>query len=160
MWVSEGVAAIGEIVGGATVEVTDRAAAERLTNTKLFIDRERLPPPGDDEYYFADLIGLTAIGADGMPLGIVSAVHDYGAGTSLEINRADTGSLLIPFNMACVPDIDITAGTMTVIPPDEIDVAETASAAGNEVGTMPDRDVRHMDGPSPAGAGTIKDAAA
>src|SRR3974390_770551 len=32
--------------------VTDRGAAERLTNTKLYVPRERLPDPrAPDEYY-------------------------------------------------------------------------------------------------------------
>src|SRR6185503_9263412 len=41
--------------------VHDRNAAERLTNLRLFVSRERLPPPGADEFYHADLIGLTAV---------------------------------------------------------------------------------------------------
>ena len=69
------------------VKVADRAAAEKLTNTKLFIDRSALPPPDDDEYYLADLIGLTAVDPAATPLGTVSVVHDYGAGASFEIDR-------------------------------------------------------------------------
>ena len=45
--------------------VGDRDAAERLTNLKLFVPRERLPPPAADEFYHADLIGLSAMTADG-----------------------------------------------------------------------------------------------
>ena len=120
-WKSEGVAEIAEIVDGAPVKTAGRAAAERLTNMKLFIDRDRLPPPDDDEYYLTDLVGLTAIDTNGASLGLVSAVHDYGAGTSLEIG----GTLLIPFTAACVPNVDVKAGRLTVVPPDEIEVQET-----------------------------------
>ena len=88
-WVGEGIAEVSEIVGGKPVKVADRTQAERLTNTKLFIERDRLPAPEPDEYYLADLIGLTAITTEGAPLGVVSAVHDYGAGASLEIERDD-----------------------------------------------------------------------
>src|SRR3954454_7448025 len=38
--------------------ITDRDAAERLTNVRLYVARERLPKPADDEFYHADLIGL------------------------------------------------------------------------------------------------------
>ena len=120
-WKSEGVAEIAEIVDGAPVKTAGRAAAERLTNMKLFIDRDRLPPPDDDEYYLTDLVGLTAVDTTGASLGLVSAVHDYGAGTSLEIG----GTLLIPFTAACVPDVDIKSGRLTIVPPDEIEVQET-----------------------------------
>ncbi len=41
--------------------VSDRDAAERLTNVKLYVLRERLPAPDHaDEFYHADLIGLAA----------------------------------------------------------------------------------------------------
>jgi 16S rRNA processing protein RimM len=128
-WVGDGIAEISQLVDGKPVKAADRTAAERLTNTKLFIERDRLPAPDPDEYYLADLIGLTAVNMDGVSLGIVSAVHDYGAGASVEIGREPAGSFLLPFTVACVPEVDIPAGRMTVIPPDEIDVPETRAEA-------------------------------
>jgi 16S rRNA processing protein RimM len=124
-WMGDSVAEIAEIVAGKPVKVADRTAAERLTNTKLFIERDRLPAPEPDEYYIADLIGLAAVNEDGAKLGIVSAVHDYGAGASLEIDRADAGSLLVPFTAECIPDVNIQTGLVTVAPPEEVDVAES-----------------------------------
>jgi 16S rRNA processing protein RimM len=109
------------------VPVADRNAAEKLVNTRLYIDRARLPPPDDEEFYLADLVGLTAIGADGAALGTVVAVHDYGAGTSLEIARADSAPLLVPFTRAVVPEVDPAAGRLTVVPPDETAVPEQAA---------------------------------
>ena len=47
------------------------------------------------------------------------AVHDYGAGASLEIERESAAPLLVPFTHACVPDIDLPAGHLTVAPPAE-----------------------------------------
>jgi 16S rRNA processing protein RimM len=52
-------------------------------------------------------------------------VHDYGAGASLEIDRADAGSLLVPFTAECIPDVNIQTGLVTVAPPEEVDVAES-----------------------------------
>ena len=60
-WRGEGVAEIAEMVGGAEVKVADRTAAERLTNTRLYVDRAQLPEPEEDEFYLADLIGLAAV---------------------------------------------------------------------------------------------------
>src|SRR5262245_24074210 len=65
--------------------VTDRNAAEALTNLRLYVARERLPEVEDDEFYHADLIGLAATTSDGAPFGIVKAVHNFGAGDLLEI---------------------------------------------------------------------------
>lgn len=128
-WVGEGIAEVFEIVAGNPVKVADRSAAERLTNTKLFIERDRLPAPDADEYYLADLIGLAAVDAGGIKIGVVSAIHDYGAGTSIEIARDAAGPLILPFTLACVPDVNIAAARLTIAPPDEIDVIETKAEA-------------------------------
>ena len=114
-WHAEGIAELSEIVDGKPVKPADRAAAERLVNTKLYVERERLPAPADDEFYLADLIGLDAVARDGRALGRVDAVHDHGAGTFLEI-----GQSLVPFTRAAVPVVDIAAGRLTVAPPAEI----------------------------------------
>ena len=69
--------------------VNDRDAAERLTNTKLFVARERLPATdADDEFYHADLIGLAVVDADGNALGSVAAIHNFGAGDLIEVKPA------------------------------------------------------------------------
>ncbi len=114
-WTSEGIAELQEIVEGARLPVRGRAAAENLVNVRLYVERDRLPPPQDDEFYIADLIGMQAARPDGTVLGRVEAVHDYGAGASLEI-----GSIVVPFTRACVPHVAIAEGRLTVVPPDEI----------------------------------------
>jgi 16S rRNA processing protein RimM len=94
-WVGSGVAEMTELSAGAALRIEDRAAAERLTNVELFVDRAELPAPDEDEFYLADLIGQTATTPDGAVLGKVAAVHDYGAGTSIEIAAA-SGPVLVP----------------------------------------------------------------
>ncbi len=122
-WTGDGVAAIDGI--------SDRDAAQKLTNVQLFLDREDLPKPDADEYYYVDLIGLAAHGVDGAVMGQVSAVHDYGAGVSLEIARGDDPVLLVPFTKAAVPVVDIAGRRVVVEPPAEQVVRpEDAEAEG------------------------------
>ena len=99
--------------------INDRSAAEALRGTRLFVGREALPPPAEDEFYHADLIGLRAefAGDDGSPrrlVGRVAAVHDFGAAPVLEIESEGAPSLMIPFTRAAVPEVDI-AGSRLVI---------------------------------------------
>jgi 16S rRNA processing protein RimM len=115
-WRGTGVAELRDTEGRA---VTDRTAAEKLVNTRLYIARERLPAPDPDEFYLADLVGLAATAPEGAALGRVAAVHDYGAGASLEI-AGDGVPLLVPFTRACVPEIDLAAGRLVVVPPAEV----------------------------------------
>jgi 16S rRNA processing protein RimM len=101
--------------------IADRDAAERLTNVKLYVPRERLPPVEDDDtFYHADLVGLRAETPDGAPLGMVTAILNFGAGDIVEIRPADGGeALMLPFNDAAVPAVDLKAGRMVVVPLDE-----------------------------------------
>ena len=100
--------------------VSDRNAAEALTNVRLFVARERLPKPADDEFYYADLVGLAAETANGAAYGTVKAVHNFGAGDLLEIEPAEGGATtLLPFNEATVPMVDLAGRRVIVAPPDE-----------------------------------------
>jgi 16S rRNA processing protein RimM len=96
--------------------VNDRDAAERLTNTKLFVSRDRLPATeADDEFYHADLVGLAVVDAGGNELGIVAALHNFGAGDLVEVKVAQGhATVLLPFTEATVPVVDI-AGRRIVI---------------------------------------------
>jgi 16S rRNA processing protein RimM len=128
-WKGDGVAEVSRLADGQERRVTDRNDAEKLTNTRLFVDRSALPVADEEEFYITDLIGLAVVGADGQALGTVQTVHDYGAGASLEIPRSPGPPLLIPFTAACVPTVDIAAGRVVVVPPDEVIVPEQEHAA-------------------------------
>jgi 16S rRNA processing protein RimM len=96
-------------------DVTDRATAERLRNTDLYVPRERLPTPEAEEFYHADLIGLRAEDEAGRAIGAVTAVHNFGAGDILEI-APDAGgeTLMLPFSTAVVPRVEVAAGHIVV----------------------------------------------
>lgn len=97
--------------------VEDRNRAEALRGLRLYLPRAALPQPEEDEYYHADLIGLDAVLADGTAIGRVRAVHDFGAGDTLEIERSGAPPLMVPFTRRVVPMIDITAGCLVIDPP-------------------------------------------
>jgi 16S rRNA processing protein RimM len=102
--------------------VDDRDAAARLTGLALGIERSALPAAENDEFYHADLIGLEAFDAAGQSLGQVVAVQNFGAGDILEIAPPKRPSLLVPFTKESVPDIDIAAGRLVVVPPIEVEI--------------------------------------
>jgi 16S rRNA processing protein RimM len=97
--------------------VEDRDRAETLRGLRLYLPRAALPPPGDEEYYHADLIGLDAVLVDGVPVGRVRAVHDFGAGDTLEIDRPQGQPVMVPFTRAVVPVVDLEAGRLVIDPP-------------------------------------------
>jgi 16S rRNA processing protein RimM len=97
--------------------IDDRAAAEALRGSRLYVDRAKLPPPAEDEFYHADLIGLVAVLAaseSGRPLGEVAAVHDFGAGPLLEIEAPGAPTVLVPFTRQAVLEVDVAGGRIVV----------------------------------------------
>ena len=115
---------IGTYKGGIIVVargVTDRNAADALRGTELFVPRDRLPPTEDDEFYFEDLIGLTAIGDDGVSFGKVRALMDHGAATVITIMNADGESVEVPFTRQHVPEVNLQTGEVVVRLPREPD---------------------------------------
>jgi 16S rRNA processing protein RimM len=119
IWQGAGIARLEVWQGDRFVALADRDEAARWTNRGLYVPREALPETEADEFYLADLIGLAAVFPDGKR-GRVIAVHDYGAGASLEIERARGGVVLIPFTREAVPEIDLAGRTVRVVPPEEI----------------------------------------
>lgn len=106
--------------------VDDRNAAEALRNVELYLPRERLPAiDEDDTWYYADLVGLAALAPDGAAIGTVAAVYNFGAGDIVEIAPAAGGkTLLLPFTEAVVPEVNVKAGRIVVVLPEEIEARE------------------------------------
>ena len=99
--------------------IRDRNAAEALTRTKLYVAREKLPAPDDeDDFYHADLIGLPVFDTQGEELGTVVSVPNFGAGDLLEIAPKGARSFYLPFTREAVPEIDIAAGRLIAILPE------------------------------------------
>lgn len=99
--------------------VGDREAAQALSGTELYVPREDLPEPDADEYYLADLEGLTAVDQSGAAIGRVAGVQNFGAGDVIELMLdmpvAGYGkSVLMPFEAAFVPDVDIAHGKVVI----------------------------------------------
>ena len=109
-------------LGARVSGITTMEEAEALKGISLFADRSRLPNLPDDEYYHADLIGLEARDTGGALIGTVSAVHNHGAGDLLEITGVGRKQpLLLPFTLAVVPTVDLSAGRIVIDLPEGLD---------------------------------------
>lgn len=103
---------VAQIVG-----IADRTAAEGLKGVRLYVSREVLPETQEDEFLYADLVGLRAEAEDGSAVGVVRGVADFGAGEVLDIVRPGQPSVWVPFTKAAVPVVDVPGGRLVVIPP-------------------------------------------
>jgi 16S rRNA processing protein RimM len=110
-----GRAAKGELIA-KTKDVLVKEAIDALRGLELYVDRDQLPPPDEDEFYLTDLIGLRAQTPDGKTLGMVKAVQNFGAGDLLEIEAEGAPAFYLPFTREAVPDVRIAEGLVIAIP--------------------------------------------
>jgi len=80
----------------------DAAALEGLDEQQILDEVQKslsraIPPPDEEEYYHADLVGLPCLDEGGARVGTVVAVENFGAGDMLEVERPDGKRALIPF---------------------------------------------------------------
>ena len=94
------------------VGINDRDAAFALRGQEISVERSRLVPPADDEFYWSDLIGLKAVNREGIELGTVSSLMESGAHDLLVIKG--TREYLIPFAAAFVGKVDVAGGQIEV----------------------------------------------
>jgi 16S rRNA processing protein RimM len=98
--------------------VADRDAAALLTNQKLYVSRDQLPDlDEEEEYYHADLIGLSIV-MEGAVIGTIVAVPNFGAGDLLEMKLDGQATThYLPFLKIFVPHVDLKAGRVIITPP-------------------------------------------
>ena len=103
-------------------EIETPEQADALRGLRLYVPRDMLPEPDEDEYYLADLIGLAAIDPAGATLGKVKSVQNFGADDLLEIEPAEGGATwLAPFTREIVPEVRLADGLVVIARPAEVD---------------------------------------
>ncbi|MCD8124902.1 MAG: ribosome maturation factor RimM [Lachnospiraceae bacterium] len=86
---------------------------ERYKGSGLFVPREQAVPLKKDEYYIADLIGITVFTDEGQELGTLSEVLQTGANDVYVVQTGER-ELLLPAIADCVQSVDVEAGRMVV----------------------------------------------
>ncbi len=80
----------------------------------LWVTREHAVPLAEDEYFIADLIGLTVKTEDGTVLGTLEDVLQTGANDVYLVKNEEDRELLLPAIGDCILHVDIEGGVMTV----------------------------------------------
>jgi len=98
-----------------------RDQAQMLTNVEIYVPRDALPDPDDDEFYLIDLVGLPVYveGVD-TPIGTVDGIMDAGAHDILVVPYArGKGRALIPIVDHALRKMDPADGRITLAPLEE-----------------------------------------
>jgi 16S rRNA processing protein RimM len=94
----------------------DRDEAARYRGLEVSVPRSEFPQAGENEFYWADLIGLKVVNEAGEDLGTVSRVFETGANDVLVVEAANenAGERLIPFVAEVVKAVDLAVRVIRV----------------------------------------------
>ena len=91
----------------------DRDVARTLVGAEIAVPRNEMPDPGPNQFYWADLEGLTVRTVAGVELGSVDHLIETGANDVLVVKGER--ERLIPYVWGqVVTDVDLEQGVMTV----------------------------------------------
>lgn len=87
---------------------------EKYKKCPLLVSRKDAVPLKEDEYFIADMIGLSVMTEDGELLGTLKDVIVTGANDVYVIASERYGEVLIPAIKECILEVDIKEGRMKI----------------------------------------------
>ena len=93
--------------------IETREQAQALKGKTIAAPRAELPQPDDGTYYWADLVGLEVVNAQGVVLGVVKGMLSSGAQDVMEL-QSEKKTQLLPWVSAVVKRVDLEAGRIEV----------------------------------------------
>ncbi|MGN0141389.1 MAG: ribosome maturation factor RimM [Roseburia sp.] len=94
--------------------IDDRNDVEKFRQKSLYVTRENAVKLEENEYFIADLIGLTVTSDEGEELGELTDVLQTGANDVYVIQKKGEEDILLPAIRDCVREVRIAEGTMLV----------------------------------------------
>jgi 16S rRNA processing protein RimM len=88
-----------------------------LNGSELCLKQSDLPTPGEDEYYWRDLIGLSVHIDNGELLGTLVDIFETGS-SDIYVVRGESKEFLIPAIADVIAHVDIAGGKMIITPLD------------------------------------------
>ena len=87
---------------------------EKYKGRDLWIPRKEGQELEEDEYYIADLLGMSVVLEDGQEFGTFKDVMETGANVVYIIDSAEHGEVLLPAIKECILDVDLEKNVMTI----------------------------------------------
>ena len=106
----------GKIVLGLK-EFTDINQVLGLVGSEICLLRSQLPEPGEDEYYWRDLLGLEVVTTDGAVLGPIVDIFETGS-NDIYVVKGREREHLIPAVASVISSVDLKSGRMVITPPE------------------------------------------
>lgn len=87
---------------------------EKYRRATLLVTRENAVPLAENEYFIADLIGLSAVSDEGEELGTITDVLQTGANDVYVVTTPQKEEILVPAIRECILAVDLDARRMQI----------------------------------------------
>ena len=87
---------------------------EKYKGRSLLVDREHAVRLQKNEYFIADMIGMTVFTDDGKEFGTLKDVMETGANDVYVIDSKEHGEVLVPAIKQCILNVDVENQTMEI----------------------------------------------
>lgn len=95
-------------------EINDINDVEQYKNCPLYVTRDHAVPLEEDEYFIADLIGLSIVDEEKIVLGKLTDILETGANDVYVLTTSEGKEVLLPAIKECILNIDMKAKMITI----------------------------------------------
>ena len=105
--------------GGLIVAIEgihDKTAADSWRDRTFLVPSDEIEPPGDDEVFIHDLVGMEVVTAAGEKIGSITQLFELPQGIVFEVARQNKSSVMLQWNDQTVTDVDFEAKVVRIDP--------------------------------------------
>lgn len=104
-------------------QVPDRNVAETMNGVTIWVAKDVLPEPSEDEYYWSDLVSMRVMNEQDEYLGDITEMFETGAHDLMRVaansDSLDAEERLIPWHKQTVMHVDMASKTVLVAWPSD-----------------------------------------
>jgi 16S rRNA processing protein RimM len=105
--------------GGLIVSIegiTDRNTADAWRDRTFLVPEDEVDPPGEDEMFLHDLVGMEVVTASGEKVGSIKQLFELPQGIVFEVERPNKGTVMLQWNDETVTEVDPDARIVHIDP--------------------------------------------
>lgn len=96
--------------------IHDRTQADSWRDRTLLLPESEVEPPGENEVFIHDLVGMRVVRTNGDHIGEVREIFELPQGLVMDVARAAGGSVLLPYDEQTVVGVDMDSRVISVDP--------------------------------------------
>jgi len=96
--------------------IDDRNTADSWRDRTFLVPESEVEPPGEDEMFLHDLVGMSVVTVSGEKVGSIAQVFELPQGIVFEVQRPNKGAVMLQLNEQTVTEVDADARVVHIDP--------------------------------------------